>query len=156
MRNSSGSLAMLAAARCISSRVSSLGQCPQHLNGHCERRHRNFLLKASLTQTASPCGTFSQFQSGPKPQLAEFGNRAANRRTITATAAQKTSAIRSRRLIGANGRIFFPLTINFFALSKKAVLCTTAKARDDVRFGSKTDIPACSADVRFAPESGHW
>ena len=25
-----------------------------------------------LMQTASPCGTFSQFQSGPKPQLAEI------------------------------------------------------------------------------------
>src|SRR6516165_9417991 len=58
-----------------------------------------------FTQTASPCGTFSQFQSGPKPQLAEFGNRAAKRRIITATAAHKTSAMRSRRLIDGNGQI---------------------------------------------------
>src|SRR5262250_1338010 len=60
-----------------------------------------------FTQTASPCGTFSQFQSGPKPQLAEFGNRAANRRIITATAAHRTSAMRSRRLVGAYGQIIF-------------------------------------------------
>jgi hypothetical protein len=26
----------------------------------------------------------------------------------------------------------------------------------NVRFGSKADIPACSADVRFTPKSGHW
>src|SRR6516164_2660837 len=58
-----------------------------------------------FTQTASPCGTFSQLQSGPKPQLAKFGNRAANRRIITATAAHKTSAMRSRRLIDGNGQI---------------------------------------------------
>src|SRR6516164_9526227 len=103
-----------------------------------------------FTQTASPCGTFSQFQSGPKPQLAEFGNRAANRRIITATAAHKTSAMRSRRLIGANGQtILFPLSISFFALSIKAVLCITAKTRDDVRFGSKADIQRPLSDVRF-------
>src|SRR5262249_48776370 len=90
-----------------------------------------------FTQTASPCGTFSQFQSGRKPQLAEFG-RAANRRIITATAAHKTSAMRSRRLIGANGQtILFQLSISFFARSIKAVLCITAKTRDDVRYVSK-------------------
>jgi len=60
-------------------------------------------------QTASPCGTFSQFQSGPKPQLAEFGNRAAKRRIITATAAHKTSAMRSRRLIDENRQIISSL-----------------------------------------------
>ena len=26
----------------------------------------------------------------------------------------------------------------------------------NVRFGSKADIDACSGDVRFTPESGHW
>jgi hypothetical protein len=66
-----------------------------------------FLREGVFTQTASPCGTFSQFQSGPKPQLAEFGNRAAKRRIITATAAHKISAMRSRRLIGAYGQIIF-------------------------------------------------
>jgi hypothetical protein len=63
---------------------------------------------------------FSQFQSGPKPQLAEFGNRAANRRVITATAAHKTSAMRSRRLIGANGQtIFFSAINKFFCATHK-------------------------------------
>src|SRR5262249_42471762 len=122
-----------------------------------------------FTQTASPCGTFSQFQSGPKPQLAEFGNRAANRRIITATAAHKTSAMRSRRLIGANGQtILFPLSISFFARSIKAALCITAKTRDDVRYGSKAefkrlrlmsalppkaDIGGASIDVRFVSKA---
>jgi hypothetical protein len=26
----------------------------------------------------------------------------------------------------------------------------------DFRFGSKADVEAVSADVRFTPESGHW
>src|SRR5262249_41421024 len=58
-----------------------------------------------FTQMASLCGTFSHFQSGPKPELAEFGNRAATNRSIIATAAHITSAIRSRPLIGAYGQI---------------------------------------------------
>jgi hypothetical protein len=59
-------------------------------------------MEGFFAQTASPCGTFSQFQSGPKPQLAEFGNRAANQKNH-----YRNSGLRSRRLIGANGQIIF-------------------------------------------------
>jgi hypothetical protein len=62
---------------------------------------------------ASLCGTFSQFQSGPKPESEEFGNRAANNRSITAIVAHRSSAMRSRELIGAYGQIIFYATTSW-------------------------------------------
>src|SRR5215831_17234911 len=91
-----------------------------------------------FTQTASPCGTLSQFQSGPKPQLAEFGNRAANRRIITATAAHRTSAMRSRRLVGAYGQIIFSY---YHSVEYEGRVCAPQQNWvANVRFGSLADV----------------
>jgi hypothetical protein len=105
-----------------------------------------------FTQTASPCGTFSQFQSGPKPQLAEFGNRAANRRIITATAAHRTSAMRSRRLVGAYGQIIFSY---YHSVDYEGRVVRHSKNWvANVRFGSKADTEAPPSNVRFTPKRG--
>src|SRR5262245_45361774 len=47
------------------------------------------------------------------------------------------------------------LTHNFqlAAVNQRTLVSWAAR---DVRFGSKADIRACSGDVRFTPESGHW
>jgi hypothetical protein len=60
------------------------------------------------------------------------------------------------RLLSGNGG---PLFWQWWALIKS--LCEGGRALQqtrsaNVRFGSKADIPACSADVRFTPKSGHY
>ena len=45
--------------------------------------------------------------------------------------------------------------ISHFSIEICAVRYTRA-GRRHVRFGSKADIEACSVNVRFTPESGHW
>ena len=94
----------------------------------------------------SLCGTFSQFQSGPKPELAEFGNRAATTRSITAIAAHRTSAMRSRWLIGAYGQIIF---LRYHIVDDG---CIIPKLGAECRFGSKADIATVRLKCPLYPQ----
>jgi len=94
----------------------------------------------------SLCGTFSQFQSGPKPELAEFGNRAATTRSVTAIAAHRTSAMRSRWLIGAYGQIIF---LRYHIVDDG---CIIPKLGAECRFGSKADIATVRLKCPLYPQ----